>query len=316
MQAHRDLATLPAFHNAVVTLGTFDGVHMGHRQILKQMKEVARDCGGETVIITFDPSPRQVLRPLDHAPALLSTLDEKIRLLADQQIDHLVIVPFTLEFSRLDPEAYIREFLVSYFHPVVMIIGYDHRFGHDRKGDIAMLRQAGEALGFQVIDIPPRVVHEITVSSTKIRQYIREGDMTLAAELLGYSYFFSGTVIHGQEMGRKLGFPTANLQTADPRKLLPADGIYLAKAAIGANGAVNGLLSIGMRPTFSDDSRRTEMYLLDWKEAIYGREMEITVLEFLRGQQKFEGPEKLRLQMELDKKEAILRFGSEGSSRH
>ncbi|HUX83740.1 MAG TPA: adenylyltransferase/cytidyltransferase family protein, partial [Chitinophagaceae bacterium] len=197
MQVHRDIENLPAFPRAVVTIGTFDGVHLGHRQILRQMKEVAGAQGGQTVIITFDPHPREVLRPSPNQPGILNTLDEKISLLAEQGMDHLVVVPFTTAFSQLSPEAFIRDFLVRRFHPRTMIIGYDHHFGHDRKGDIGLLCRYGTILGFEVLEIPPRVVHEVTVSSTRIRQDIRDGNLEEASELLGYPYFFSGTVVAG-----------------------------------------------------------------------------------------------------------------------
>src|SRR5690348_1265532 len=211
MQVHRDLPQLPVFKNAALTIGTFDGVHRGHQQIIHQLKTAAAAGNGESIIITFEPHPREVLFPEDHGVQLLNTLEEKIGLLAEQGIDHVVVAPFTPEFSKLSAAAYIEDFLVKNFHPHTIIIGYDHRFGHNREGDIRLLESVQEKFNFRVIEIPREVVHHVGVSSTKIRHYLREGHAILANELLGYPYFLSGTVIHGDKRGRELGYPTANI---------------------------------------------------------------------------------------------------------
>ncbi|HVB04076.1 MAG TPA: bifunctional riboflavin kinase/FAD synthetase [Chitinophagaceae bacterium] len=309
MQVYRHLENLPAFQNAVVTIGTFDGVHLGHLQILQQMKAAAAACNGDTVIITFDPHPREILDSGAHMPLLLNTLPEKIQLLQTQGIGHLVIVPFTLEFSRLSPQEFIRDFLVRYFHPFTVIIGYDHRFGHHRKGNINLLLQSGPLYGFNVVEIPRQVIHHIAVSSTRIRQYLLEAKLDLAAELLGYPYFFSGQVIRGKQIGRTLGYPTANLEPENPAKLIPADGVYLSRILIlpdkDQEENATGLLSIGNRPTFSGMSRQIEVFLFDWDKDIYGREIRIILLDFLRSQIRFDSAEALKKQMNKDKEKAL-----------
>lgn len=296
MQVHRDLQQLPDFRNAVITIGTFDGVHTGHQYILQQLQEAAEACHGETVIITFDPHPREVLAPQNKTVHLLTTLDEKIQLLEKWGIHHLVVVPFTKAFSELSATAYLEDFLISTFRPHTIIIGYDHRFGHNREGGLELLEAEQQKFGFQLLEIPQQVVHDLTVSSTKIRNSLQEGAILLANELLGYPYFINGKVVHGDKMGRQLGFPTANIALHDSRKLIPAQGVYAVKVTV-AGKEWKGALNIGTRPTFNGSELRIEVYILDFNEEIYGAEIHVSFIEFIRADKKFDSVDALVVQI-------------------
>lgn len=296
MQVHRDLQQLPDFRNAVITIGTFDGVHTGHQYILQQLQEAAEACHGETVIITFDPHPREVLATQNKTVHLLTTLDEKIQLLEKWGIHHLVVVPFTKAFSELSATAYLEDFLISTFRPHTIIIGYDHRFGHNREGGLELLEAEQQKFGFQLLEIPQQVVHDLTVSSTKIRNSLQEGAILLANELLGYPYFINGKVVHGDKMGRQLGFPTANIALHDSRKLIPAQGVYAVKVTV-AGKEWKGALNIGTRPTFNGSELRIEVYILDFNEEIYGAEIHVSFIEFIRADKKFDSVDALVVQI-------------------
>lgn len=305
MRVHRTLESLPDFLKAVVTIGTFDGVHRAHREIITQLTDEARACGGESVIITFDPHPRRVLSPGAGALHLLTTLEEKISLIADLGVDHLVVVPFTRAFSEIAARAYVTEFLVARFHPHTIILGYDHHFGHNREGNIHLLRILAPEYDFRVVEIPEQVCRNLTVSSTKIRQYLAAGDVAMAAELLSYPYFVSGRVAHGEARGRSLGFPTANLAFDEDEKLVPAEGVYAAIAEIpGRDGAPAerflAAVNIGRLPTFGGRKLRLEAYLLDFDRDIYGLNVRIHFRAYLRGDRKFDSVEALVRQMEAD----------------
>lgn len=316
MLIHRDLEQLPVFKNAVITIGTFDGVHRGHQQIIGQVKEEAQKCGGESVIITFDPHPRQVLLPHDQGMRLLNTLEEKIYLLNKQHIDHLVIVPFTKEFSSLSATEYVHDFLVEKIHPHVIIIGYDHHFGHNREGNIDLLRSFESQFGFRVVEIPAQVAHDLTVSSTKIRKNLMAGQTGLANELLGYPYFISGKVVPGDQRGRKLGFPTANIEPGNRFKLIPAEGIYAAKVIIPSPVTgfesnfieYNGAANIGHAPTFREKDQRIEVFIFDFDENIYDQNILLKFIDFIRPDQKFENAEALVSQMKKDVEEIKKRI--------
>lgn len=304
MQVHRDLKKLPAFRNAVITIGTFDGVHTGHQHILQQLQEAAHACNGETVIITFDPHPREVLAG-DKTVRLLTTLEEKIELLAHWGIHHLVVVPFTREFSELSATAYLEDFLISTFRPHTIIIGYDHRFGHNREGGLELLEAEQEKYGFRLLEIPQQVIHDAAVSSTRIRKSLQEGDVRLASELLGYPYFLQGKVVHGDKMGRKLGFPTANISLNDYRKLIPAQGVYAVTVSVGNGGALlQGALNIGTRPTFNGSELRIEVFILDFDKEIYDAAIRVDFLEYIRSDRRFDSVEALVVQMKNDVEQA------------
>jgi riboflavin kinase/FMN adenylyltransferase len=303
MQVHRDLQHLPDFRNAVITIGTFDGVHSGHQYILQQLHEAAEACNGETVIITFDPHPREVLAPHDRNVRLLTTLDEKIRLLEQRGIHHVVVVPFTKAFSELSAQAYVEDFLIRTFRPHTIIIGYDHRFGHNREGGLELLEAEQQKFGFRLLEIPQQVVHNLAVSSTKIRQSLQDGAIQLANELLGYPYFLHGTVVHGDKMGRQLGFPTANIRLNDDRKLIPAQGVYAVTVETGGR-KLKGALNIGTRPTFNGTELRIEVYILDFDEDIYGADIKVSFLDYIRSDKKFDSVDALVLQMKNDVEKA------------
>ena len=232
MKVHFDTDNLPNFTRAVITIGTFDGVHMGHRQIIDKLKQEATSIKGETVIITFHPHPRKVVSSTILGIRLINTLEEKIQLLGNLGIDHLVVVPFTDAFANQPAEDYVADFLISKFHPHTIIIGYDHRFGKERKGDYLLLEKMASSLDFQLKEIPKHVLDEIAISSTKIREALLEGKIEIADKLLGYEFFFSGTVVDGDKLGRKLGYPTANLKITNEEKIIPGNGIYAVYAEL------------------------------------------------------------------------------------
>jgi len=312
MTVHTDIQQLPAFRNAVVTIGTFDGVHKGHQQILKLMMDEARKVDGETVIITFHPHPRQVIAANQTELFLLNSLEEKKALLEKYGIDHLVITPFTEAFSLQSAEAYIENFLVKTFHPHSIIIGHDHRFGKSRSGDFALLEEKGKELDYQVKEIPEFMLQENTISSTIIRQALQKGNIDAANECLGYPYFFSGTVIEGNKLGRTIGYPTANLQVTEDKKLIPGNGVYAVKVVVnGGYSSFNsphsysGMMNIGIRPTVEGVNRMIEVNIFDFDRDIYGDLLTVHIYKRLRSEQKFNGLEELKEQLGKDKEMAI-----------
>jgi riboflavin kinase/FMN adenylyltransferase len=310
MQVYRSPEELLAkgFAQTVVTIGTFDGVHKGHQTILQQLKNKSREKHLPGVVITFDPHPRELLHP-EQPVQLLNTLEERIQLFEQQGIEHLVIVPFTRAFSQLSAEDYVEKFLVHYFHPAVIIIGYDHRFGHDRKGDIHLLENLQHQYGYTLEEIPPQVVEQVTISSTRIRQYLAQGKIELANALLGYPYSVTGTVVKGDQIGRTLGYPTANLQINDTRKLIPAQGVYAATVHIDDDRLCRkGMLNIGYRPTFQGKELRIEVHIFDFSGDIYGHKMRIYLHAYLRPDQYFESKEALQRQMDQDKIGALQKL--------
>lgn len=305
MKVYRSLQQLPVFTKAVVTIGTFDGVHLGHQHIIRQMLQEAITTGGESVLISFYPHPRKIVEP-NKPIEQLTTLDERIELLKKQGLDDLVVVQFNQAFAHQTAEEYIRDFLVDRFHPSVIIIGYDHKFGHQREGDYQLLEKMGEQYQYRVKEIPQQVLNEIAVSSTKIRQSLAKGDVETANQLLGYSYFFKGYVIEGNKLGRKLGYPTANLQMQDPDKLVPGNGVYAVEAQIeGERRILKGMMNIGTRPTVDGTRRSVEVNLFDFDEDIYNRHLKVYVKYHLREEVKFEGLEQLIGQLHLDKEKSI-----------
>lgn len=300
MKVWDNIDALPAFENTVVTIGTFDGVHLGHQKVIGQLQEVARSADSETVIITFHPHPRKVVMEGQTVVPILTTLSEKIALLASLGIDHLVVVPFNALFAAMTAEAYITGFLVQKFHPRTIIIGYDHRFGHDRKGDYRLLEAYGLQLHFEVQEIPQQVQNEIAISSTKIRKAILGGDIATANACLGYAYFFEGEVVKGNQLGRTIGFPTANLQIDNPEKLIPANGVYAVEVQWDKS-KYRGMMNIGIRPTVGGLNRTIEVHILDFDADIYGKILQINVVKYLRGEVKFAGLDALKEQLAKDK---------------
>ena len=327
MQIHYHTDSLPVFRRAVITIGTFDGVHTGHASILHQLRKEAERIDGETVIITFFPHPRKIVKPGSEEIRLINTLEEKISLLSWQQIDHLVIVPFTAAFSQMTAEEYIEDFLIARFHPHTVIIGYDHRFGKGRQGDYHLLEQFSNAKHFRLEEIPAHLLDEVSVSSTRIREAILHPDIATANQLLGYPFFFSGTVVKGNQLGRTLGFPTANLEPGNEEKLLPADGIYavetvllpdadqrLAGISLFGEPRLKGMMSIGLRPTIDGKTRTIEVNLFDFDQDIYGRELRVFVIRYLRPEAKFSGLDQLKLAIAKDKVDALAVLSPVGPS--
>lgn len=308
MRVFTDLAGLPSFRNAVVTIGSFDGVHLGHRRILEKMQELARATGGESVLITFDPHPRAVLQPGDAGFKLITTTSEKIALLQAAGVDNVVVVPFSHEFARQSAEAYVTDFLVQYFRPQHVVIGYDHRFGNNREGDLSFLKKQAAAAGFEVVEIPAWEVDALAVSSSKIRAALDAADPQRANRLLGHPYTLTGRVVRGDGIGRRLGFPTANLALDDPKKLILPMGIYAAQVRVGAR-RYDAMLYIGDRPTLEGaHGQSVEVNLIDFDGDLYDRELTAEVLDFIRPDKKLENLEALQKQIEEDKIEVMKRL--------
>lgn len=300
MKVHTDIQNLPVFHKAVITIGTFDGVHTGHRQIIRQLKEEAATIGGETVIITFHPHPRKVVSSVITGVRLINTLAERIELLDKTGIDHLVVVPFTDFFANQTAEEYIREFLVEKFHPHTIIIGYDHHFGKERAGDYHLLEEKASVFNYTLKEIPEHILDEIKVSSTKIREDILQSNISEANKLLGYEFFFEGEVFHGDKIGRTLGYPTANLRSTDEEKITLGDGIYAVYCMVDST-MHKGMMSIGFRPTVNGKKRVIEVNIFDFAQDIYGKLVRVYVKKYLRSEVKFDGLEALKEQLHLDK---------------
>jgi riboflavin kinase/FMN adenylyltransferase len=322
MKVYRDIEQLPTFKNAVITIGTFDGVHAGHRKIIDSLKQEAEKINGESIIITFHPHPRKVVSSAILGIRLISTLDEKIELLSRTGVDHLVIAPFTEAFANQPAEAYIQNFLIEKFHPHTIIIGYDHRFGRDRQGDYRLLEKMAEVYKYELKEISKQVIDEISISSTNIREAIIHGDIDTANKLLGYDFFFEGVVVDGDKLGRKLGYPTANLKITDEEKIHLGDGIYAVHVEM-ENGKLKnkgetshspftthhsllkGMMSIGFRPTVDGKKRVFEVNIFDFDKEIYGETLRVHVKKYLRPEEKFETVEDLVKQIDQDKIESL-----------
>lgn len=300
MRVFRDLNDLPEFNNSVITIGTFDGVHKGHQKLIERINTLAAELGGESIIITFHPHPRIVINPQDKTLRLLNTIEEKTELLEKYGVDNTVIVPFSRDFSEQSAQEYVSNFLVKNFRPKSIVIGYDHKFGKDRSGDYHLLEQMKSMYGYSMEEISKETLDDIGISSTKIRNSLQSGDIALANDLLGHSYRVTGTVVRGLQNGRKLGYPTANLQVADEYKLIPKTGIYAVRVyseqwpqGEPANGYYHGMLSIGYNPTFGGKEQTIEVNILDFNHDIYGNTITLEFVEYLRDEKKFNSLEDL-----------------------
>ena len=289
---------------AVATTGTFDGVHLGHRKILNQLVAKAKKVGGESVLLTFSPHPRIVLQP-DVELELLSSENEKILLLEKTGIDHLIIHPFTREFSRTQSLDFVREFLVNKIGVKHLVIGYDHHFGRNREGSFDHLKEFGPIYGFEVEEIAAFDIDQVNVSSTKIRNALAEGNIDLANMYLGAPYSISGRVIKGNQIGRTIGFPTANIECDFMQKLLPADGVYAGKLHVNGH-TYNAMANLGSRPTIGSKQRKLEVHCIGTDIQLYESEVRFELYKFLRGIEEFANLEALKKQLEVDKKEANL----------
>jgi len=304
MQVIRSIQAIPDLTGCVITIGTFDGVHHGHTAIIKRLTLAAQQCNNKSVIITFDPHPRQVIAP-EAQIFHLNTIEEKLQKLEAIGVDVVVVVPFSREFSEIQAEAYAEHFLIDRFKPSRIIFGYDHKFGRNRSGDIHLLKKIAAKYDVEVEEIPAHEIHSITVSSSKIRKYLQEGEIAQANELLGYAYTLCGPVVKGDQIGRTLGFPTANIFPEDHQKLIPADGVYIVQVERqGRQQNLFGLLSIGKRPTFNKSTLRIEVFILDFNESIYGEKLTVRLLHRLRADKKFDGREALIAAMHQDVAEA------------
>lgn len=302
MNVHYFSQSIPSFKNAVVTIGSFDGVHVGHQKILQQLKARAKEIEGETVVITFHPHPRNIVGDTSGVK-LLTTLHEKIALLAAQQIDHLLIVNFNESFAALTAEQYVKEFLYTQIKPHTLIIGYDHRFGKNRTGNFQLLQSMSVDLNFAVEEIDEQVIAQAAISSTRIRKALLHADIATAKQLLGYDYFFEGTVIKGDQLGRTIGYPTANLQINDEQKLVPGDGVYAVTVKLlpKQEKLLQGMMYIGSRPVVNGKRRVIEVNLFDFEEDIYGEILQVTLKQFIRADMHFNGLEALQQQLQIDK---------------
>lgn len=305
MKVHHFIESIERPNIAVVTSGMFDGVHRGHQKILTRLKEISELIGGESVVLTFWPHPRMVVSEDSQNLQLLSTLDEKITLLEDFGIDHLFILPFTRTFSELSCEAYVRKILLEGIGTKKLVIGYDHHFGRNREGNFEYLKRNESLFGFEVEEIPRQEIDELAVSSSRIRKDLTTGLIEEANSLLGRPYSFSGTVVKGRQLGRTIGFPTANLQLHEDYKLIPAHGVYAVRATHGDN-RYKGMLNIGTRPTVDGTNRTIEVNLFDFDKDIYGENLKIELLKYLRPEQKFESLDALKEQIQRDKINALL----------
>jgi riboflavin kinase/FMN adenylyltransferase len=289
---------------AVVTSGTFDGVHVGHQRILSRLKEVAVKNGGETVVITFWPHPRLVLYPEDNSLKVLNTFEEKAELLKAEGIQHLLRIPFTKEFSQISSIDFIRQVLVEKIGTKKLVIGYDHRFGKNRKGSFEQLKVNAPTYGFGVEEIPRQDIDHVGVSSSKIRTALIEGDIETASHFLGRPYSISGMVIKGDKLGRMLGFPTANIDIDSHYKLVPGEGIY-AVTVDHDNRVYQGMLYIGNRPTVDGSQRSIEVNVFDFNADIYGETLRVNLVASIRKDTRFNDLEELKVQMESDKNKAL-----------
>lgn len=305
-----------AFHipNPIVTAGTFDGVHVGHRKIIERLKAIAREKKGETVVITFEPHPRLVLFPEDNQLQLLSTKAEKEVLLREAGIDHLIIVPFTKEFSRIGSNEWIL-MLVERLMLHTLVIGYDHHFGRNREGSIQQLMEYSKELEFNLEEIPAQDIDDIRVSSTKIREALQLGDVKTANNFLKYPYSFTGLVVEGDKRGREIGYPTANLKITDKFKLIPADGVYAVNVSLATHSFENGggpnnkiyqgMLNIGFRPTVDGKKHTTEVHIFDLVQDLYGKEISLQLMSRIRNEIRFESIDALKSQLDMDARTAM-----------
>lgn len=300
MKIYYNLTDFEPLSNATVTIGTFDGVHVGHQKILQILRETAQNSNGQSVVLTFWPHPRMVVSQDSQVLKLLSTIDEKIELLEKQGVDHLLVIPFTREFSELSSEDYVRNILIKGIGTKKLVIGYDHRFGRNREGGFEYLKANATEFDISIEEIPRQEIDNLTISSTKIRQALLEGQVLPANELLGRNYSFTGIVVKGRQLGRTIGFPTANVQVSETYKLIPANGVYAVKTFVRGHW-YSGMMNIGNRPTVDGIGRTQEVNIFDFDDDIYGETLIVELIDFIRNEQKFNGIDELKEQILKDK---------------
>jgi riboflavin kinase/FMN adenylyltransferase len=299
-----EFSSLEAIPNPVLTIGTFDGVHMGHQKIIDQLNKEADAIGGESVLFTFYPHPRMVLFPESHGLQLIQTQEEKLDKLKRMGLQNVIVYPFTYEFSRLTALEFVRDFLVNQLNVRKVVIGYDHQFGKNREGSIDFLKKVAPTYDFEVIEIPAQEIDEVNVSSTKVRQAILNGDVHKANHFLGEPFQLTGTVIHGNALGRTIGYPTANIEVNSQLKLIPGNGVYGVTVKLDES-SYNGMMNIGIRPTIGGKLKRTvEVHIFDFDQDIYGQSITVHFLSKWRDENKFGSLEDLKAQLKMDE-EAI-----------
>lgn len=304
MKIYNSIENFVTIDKAVVTIGTFDGVHRGHQMLIKRMKEIAKIEKGETVLLTFFPHPRMVLYPETENLVLINTMDEKISLLKKFGIDHLIIHPFTKEFSQLSSEDFIKDIIVKKIGTKRLIIGYNHHFGKNREGSFEHLSKRAPIYGFTIEEIKEQLVDGVAISSTKIREAILKGRIQTANKYLGYDFSLSGNIIKGEQLGRSLGFPTANIEIPEKYKIIPVGGVYAVFVYI-SNKKLGGMLNIGFRPTVGGTKRTIEVNILDFNEDIYNKTITVAFKDRIRDEIKFPDVEALKKQLILDEQSAI-----------
>jgi riboflavin kinase / FMN adenylyltransferase len=300
MNVYYGIQEFKKLENAVVTSGTFDGVHLGHQKIIHRLNEVAKLTDGKSVVISFYPHPRSVISTDNQTVKILSTLDEKIELLEKSGVNHLLIIPFTREFSELSSEEFIQKILIQTIGTKTLVIGYDHRFGKNREGGFDYLKLNKDKYGFEIEEISRQDIENVVVSSSKIRKALQEGDVPSADHFLGRNYSLSGVIVKGKQLGRTIGFPTANIQVREIAKLIPSDGVYAVKVYYKEE-AFGGMLNIGNRPTVDGTYQTVEVNIFDFDQEIYGENLTVEFLQKIRNEQKFNGLEELKAQIARDK---------------
>ena len=305
MIVHSGISSFKNISRPVITVGTFDGVHVGHQKILNKIRTIANNNNGETALLTFDPHPRKVLFNSSNSLKLINTLDEKINLLSNYGLDHLIIHPFNKDFSRITPTSYVRDLLVNQLNVATLVIGYNHQFGRNREGDITLLHELSEVYNFNVQEINAEEINEIKVSSTKIREALSMGDILQANNYLGHDFTLSGEVIEGNKIGRSIGFPTANISIKDEEKIIPANGVYAVKVKLN-DQCFNGMMNIGNRPTIEETNKSSiEVHIFDFSDNIYGLKIEIVFKAHIRKEEKFSDIDTLKKQLINDQKAAL-----------
>ncbi len=303
MKVYSGFEALNDIKNPVLTIGTFDGVHVGHQKIIEKLNQIATQVDGESVLFTFFPHPRMIINPLNHGIKLIQSQAEKLEKLEKLGLKHLIIVPFTKEFSEITAYDFVVELLVKKLKINTLIVGYDHQFGKNREGDLTYLVDKGKVFDFNVIEIPAQEINDVNVSSSKIRHALEDGNISVANHYLNESFQLWGKVIHGNKLGRTIGFPTANIEINDPLKLIPGNGVYGVSLRLEDKRMVYGMMNIGIRPTIDDmKSVHIEIHIFDFNEEIYGQNIRIFIHHFIRKEQKFESIDVLKNQLKEDEK--------------
>lgn len=303
MKVIHNYKNFTAKKKSVVTIGTFDGVHIGHQKILEQLVSTAKNNNANSVLLTFFPHPRMVLQK-DNSIKLINTIEERIEILKETGLDYLIIHPFDKDFSRLTALDFIREVLVSHLDTSKLIIGYDHRFGKNREGNFEQLQEFGEMYDFEVLEIPAQDINNISISSTKVRNALLDSDIKKANRYLGYNFSIKGKVVSGKQLGNTIGYPTANIKVFEDYKLIPKKGAYLVKSTI-ENEVVYGMMNIGIRPTVNGTNETIEIHFFNFNKNIYNETLSIEILDFLREEQKFESVKALQEQLHQDKLKSL-----------